>query len=578
MSMTNISSWMRNSLIRKLFILHVPILICLSMLTDNETTNASPSVTSRRHLAVFTALSRHLPAMRIFRGLTEIVLMGLCASLSLFFLEPIVGEDVLHRLFFEIPYTIKEHCGKTSDCDNFQYELANMDETFESNDDCDKEEKNSDENMKDAGTNSRVKDMTKNRTSPSFVICNMMLDLLLFILISLFLFTISSSAGGQYIDQTNSPQGSNGILSRIGNIAAPTFPLLLYLFYVVRLLFPWTHRKKCIYTLLSYSIGAPFYKVEFRDGFIGDILTSMVKPMQDLAYTTFYLMSGLQGWWVYRNLNNEDVINAPMEKSWLLHTVVLPACAVSPLWWRFCQCLRQCHDTKKRWPYLGNATKYFLAAQVVMFGVFDPQKTGSTVWILAFVFTTLYQLWWDIVLDWELFVFSHHSGRFELRKQRLFRGKSIYICILVVNCFLRFGWTMTVMPVKYLSPSGDLLNTFSTSFDDFIAPVLACTEIIRRSLWGLLRIELETIKLKNKEEDAAFDIRAKCMENKMPVGEPGITSTFGIGSNLDTTSDILLVNDSSSAVHDVQLTWELVIYATIFSALGIVAAVHRQVM
>lgn len=571
--MANISSSMINSLSRKFLILHVPVLLSLYVLTDNETNNASTTTT--RHLAVFTALSRHLPAMRIFRGLAEIVLMGLCASFSLFFLEPIVGEDVLHRLFFDIPCTINENDGPSSDGDRGPYALASMEETIDENDDSDEEE-NNDEDKKKRITKG-VNENTKNRPSPSFVICNIMLDLLLFILISLFLFTISSSAGGQYIDQTSARQESNGILSRIGNIAAPTFPLLLYLVYIVRLVFPWTHRKRCIYTVLSYSIGAPFYKVEFRDGFIGDILTSMVKPMQDMAYTSFYLMSGLQGWWVYRDLTREDVMNAPMEKSWLLHTVVLPACAVSPLWWRFCQCLRQCYDTKKRWPYLGNAAKYFLAAQVVMFGAFDPQKTGSIIWILAFVVTTLYQLWWDIVLDWELFVFSRDSGRFELRPQRLFRGKAIYIFILVVNCFLRFGWTMTVMPVKYLSPSGDLLNTFSTNFDNFISPILACTEIIRRTLWGILRIELEAIKLKHKEDATAFDISANCIEMKMSVGQPSNKSTFGIGSNLEATSDILL-NDSASSVHDVQLTWELMMYATVFSALGIVAAVHRQVM
>lgn len=569
--MYNRSSSGLNSLSRKFLILHVPILLSLYVLTDNETSNAS---TTTRHLAVFTALSRHLPAMRIFRGLAEIVLMGLCASFSLFFLEPIVGEDVLHRLFFDIPYTIKENYGTatTSDCSRGQYELANMEEIMDEKDDSDEEENHEQDKKKTTTTT------IKNIHSPSFVICNLMLDLLLFILISLFLFTISSSAGGQYIDQTSIRQESDGILSRIGNIAAPTFPLLLYLVYVVRSVFPWTHRKRCIYTVLSYSIGAPFYKVEFRDGFIGDILTSMVKPMQDMAYTSFYLMSGLQGWWVYRDLTREDVINAPMEKSWLLHTVVLPACAVSPLWWRFCQCLRQCYDTKKRWPYLGNAAKYFLAAQVVMFGAFDPQKTGSIIWILAFIVTTLYQLWWDIVLDWELFVFSRDNGSFELRTQRLFRGKAIYIFILVVNCFLRFGWTMTVMPVKYLSPSGDLLNTFSTNFDNFISPILACTEIIRRTLWGILRIELEAIKLKNKEDAVAFDISANCTEKKMSMGQPTSNkSTFGIGSNLEATSDILL-NDSLSSVHDVQLTWELMIYATVFSALGIVAAVHRQVM
>ena len=35
----------------------------------------------------------------------------------------------------------------------------------------------------------------------------------------------------------------------------------------------------------------------YRDGFIGDVFTSTVRPLQDLAFTVFYIFSGLRGWW-----------------------------------------------------------------------------------------------------------------------------------------------------------------------------------------------------------------------------------------------------------------------------------------
>jgi len=65
--------------------------------------------------------------------------------------------------------------------------------------------------------------------------------------------------------------------------------------------------------------------------FTSDIMTSSVRPMQDIAFTVFYLFSGLRGWWSQKYfLDTESFIdraddNVPrMEKSWLLHTVVLP--------------------------------------------------------------------------------------------------------------------------------------------------------------------------------------------------------------------------------------------------------------
>lgn len=595
MILTRSSAYTSSLLKRKLLFLHLPIIVSLFILTDNESSSSSSSAgdaTTKRHMALFTALSRHPPAMRVFRGLLEVVLMGLCASLILFFLQPVVGEDILHTLFFETPYTIKDHSYIDADRNLGQgkYELVNIEEDLQ--DELERsyiinnDEKQVPIEMDDTEQSKQLSSETLTTTctpvnmnfpSPAFVILNMVLDLLLLVLIAMFLFTISSSAGGRFIDQTNTIDGSWGIFAQIGNIAAPTFPLLLFLYYIIRLLFPWTKRKKYIYTILSYCVGAPLYKVDFRDGFIGDICTSMVRPMQDIAFTSFYLFSGLKGWWIYHDFQNEDIMNGPIEKSWILHTFVLPACSVSPLWWRFCQCMRQTYDTKKRWPYLGNAAKYFVAAQVVMFGVFDPQKTGSFIWIFAFVFATLYQLWWDIFLDWELFIWCPERSKFIFRRNRLLQGKLIYFVILFVNSILRFGWTLTVIPVRYLSPSGDLLNTFSTDFITFIAPILACAEIIRRSLWGILRIELEAIKIKSKINVKSYNLSSLQDQEIMSIDdmESKTAGTFAIGTDLDTTTGVLIHHSVSNDVH---LAWELSIYALVFGVLGAIAATHRQVL
>lgn len=91
-------------------------------------------------------------------------------------------------------------------------------------------------------------------------------------------------------------------------------------------------------------------------------------------------------------LEAADASVPAMERSWLLHTAILPACMISPLWWRFLQNMRQTYDNKQRWPYLGNALKYFVAAQVAMVGVYQPNMQQSYIWLTSFVLATLYQV------------------------------------------------------------------------------------------------------------------------------------------------------------------------------------------
>lgn len=146
----------------------------------------------------------------------------------------------------------------------------------------------------------------------------------------------------------------------------------------------------------------------------------MVRPMQDIAFTFCYILFGLRGWWSKSYyfpdasqtarefitpdqsgmftpssssfLEAADASVPVMERSWILHTAILPACMISPLWWRFLQNMRQTYDNKKRWPYLGNALKYFAAAQVAMVGVYHPQIQKSSIWLTSFVVATLYQV------------------------------------------------------------------------------------------------------------------------------------------------------------------------------------------
>ncbi len=221
-----------------------------------------------------------------------------------------------------------------------------------------------------------------------------------------------------------------------------------------------------------------------------------------------------------------------------------------------------------------------------MFGMFDPQKTGSGIWILAFVCATLYQLWWDVFMDWELLVWipgpGGIGGSFRLRTHTLFKYKSLYLFIFTVNFILRFGWTLIVMPTRYLSPSGALLDTFSADFATLILPTLACAEVIRRSLWGIIRVELEVINMKKRQDVLNFkddeEISPLNIMKSMNVENDDVRGMMSpLSTNSKRGANSFFQNDLSST-NDAQVLWELCIYATVFMSMGIVAAVHRNVL
>jgi len=502
------------------------------------------------------------------------------------------------------------------------------------------------------------------------------LDITTVMCMFLIFFTISSAEGGRYIDHKarggiNISPSSNHIhpnggendevhnddeisyMKFFAKIAAPLFPITLFLLSILLLLIPW-RKRKTVWTIVSLTLGAPFYEVTFRDGFIGDILTSTVRPLQDLAYTVVFLFLGLQAWWDSQAYINTTTTSAggddgittttttttmddvPLERSWILHTIILPACTLSPLWWRFLQNLRQCYDTKRRWPYLGNAFKYMMAAEVAIFGMFDPSLKTHPVWIGCFFGATLYQVWWDVFMDWGLLVWdedgvtyhyyhSNSSGSggsgsrkvffwwwpYKLRSQRAYPYRWIYYIIFSINFCLRFVGMLTLIPPVYLSRrTGLIVNTWYDNADVqlFVGSLAALAEIFRRTIWALLRLEWEVIKttsspstlmssgrkkneggIKSKDDDD--DDLLDLLGEETDMKPMAISSSSGLdnrgGNHLGflTPSDVqrrrrlsLESLSDMSNLNDIQILSELCAWATIFSGIAIIAAAHREVL
>jgi len=289
---------------------------------------------------------------------------------------------------------------------------------------------------------------------------------------------------------------------------------------------------------------APFYKVCFRDEFIGDVLTSLVRPFQDVLFALSYWFTSVYG--IVVESYGIPEAGKILEQSWVLHNVILPSCALLPLWWRFLQELRAAYDNNKRWPYYGNAFKYLSAAILILYGMTHREGRRSTWWIVSFMGAVLYQIWWDTIMEWELFVLAprvseanasdvlltswHPQNKvllalhihlmlpiserlrrigaaiptsfqqIQLRPQRLYKNRVFYIRGFVINAALRFLWMLCFIPAYRLETAHSgkdmiKLETFSSDINSFLGVLLPAAEILRRAIWGFFKLEMQTIRM-----------------------------------------------------------------------------------
>jgi hypothetical protein len=206
---------------------------------------------------------------------------------------------------------------------------------------------------------------------------------------------------------------------------------------------------------------------------------------------------------------------------------------------------------------------------------------------------SLEQIWWDLFMDWGLFDRDAATGRWQLRSQRLYPNQSIYWLLTIVNTLLRFCWTLSFVPLRYLSAAGVLQDNFSGDrWSSILAPTIASAEIIRRTLWGLLRVEWEAIKLR-AEGDSSSAAASKILDKVDESGAGGlemIPMKLGGGSSstlpAHTYSSSTLVqrmgqiqcSSDMSSMSKVQILAELCLYTTACAVVGLVAAAHRETL
>jgi hypothetical protein len=221
------------------------------------------------------AVQHHEPSLRIFRSLFEVALLLLCTSMSVSIYTHYLSYHMTHDLLFQ---SISNHSFNDGTQPDHDHQEADDDDAFA------KEPADSIEKSHSLGHSDKETLLTSNATdmmfhpnatlystgsvpSPISILC-MALDLFIWIVMIFVLYLLSAVHAITTQQQAyNSTTNDNIVYSNMARIAAPTFPLLLFLFCFLRIV---QFRKiySQLYTVVSYTLHAPLYDVTFRDGMI----------------------------------------------------------------------------------------------------------------------------------------------------------------------------------------------------------------------------------------------------------------------------------------------------------------------
>jgi hypothetical protein len=69
------------------------------------------------------------------------------------------------------------------------------------------------------------------------------------------------------------------------------WPMIPFAFLLYKMIFPWSSRKVAWGVALSVMAG-PFVRVTFLMNYVGDVFTSLVKPIVDMTYTVCFFITG----------------------------------------------------------------------------------------------------------------------------------------------------------------------------------------------------------------------------------------------------------------------------------------------
>ncbi|OKL61240.1 hypothetical protein UA08_03857 [Talaromyces atroroseus] len=232
------------------------------------------------------------------------------------------------------------------------------------------------------------------------------------------------------------------------------YPVLLMFISVVILFLPLKWRL----------LLAGLYPVEFRDFFLGDMYCSQTYSMGNIEL--FFCLYA--NYW-----NNPTTCNSGNSRLLGFFTTL-------PSIWRGLQCLRRYRDTQNAFPHLVNFGKYtcgILYYMTLSFYRIDRHTHYQVVFIIFAFINAVYCSIWDVAMDWSLGNF--YAPHKFLRDVLAFRNAWYYYVAIVIDVVIRFNW------IFYAIFTHDIQHSAFLSF------AVSLTEIFRRGVWTIFRVENE---------------------------------------------------------------------------------------
>jgi hypothetical protein len=151
-----------------------------------------------------------------------------------------------------------------------------------------------------------------------------------------------------------------------------------------------------------------------------------------------------------------------------------------PAVWRAFQCLRRFNDTRNVFPHLVNFGKYIFTilfyATLSMYRIDKATRFHAT-FITFALLNAIYCSVWDLAMDWSLG--NPYAKAPMLREVLAFHRPWVYYIAMVVDAIIRFNWIFYAIFTHHISHAAVM------SF------VIAFSEVCRRGMWSIFRVENE---------------------------------------------------------------------------------------
>ncbi|CAK8985187.1 unnamed protein product [Durusdinium trenchii] len=260
------------------------------------------------------------------------------------------------------------------------------------------------------------------------------------------------------------------------------------------------HRHLFVRLLVRIFCFSCLGEVSFAENVVADVLTSLGRPLKDVAYTVCYF----RHWHTDHDREVRQICKSSAWTSPMLQFLLL-----LPLLFRVAQCLRRLKDSPRSdaVKHSLNCGKYLLAVLVSLLNSMSVPPSGWTtfqlklVQVFGYVAATVYATAWDLTVDFGL----THSNR-----RRIYPNAS-YLIAAALDTSLRSTWLLTLQPDcrRYVGAS-----TFNKECFAFLISFL---ELFRRSMWATVRIEHEHLSNAGRFRSVCWVPPLEHRRSKAPV-------------------------------------------------------------